>query len=118
MMNDDKTQEGRTAFGARLYEARKAKGFTQKQVETRIGIAQSTLAELEHEGKGSAYVVDLALLYEVNPVWLAKGIQQRIGTLPAPPWLIELNENEYKQTEQFAKNLIFARPQKKNPLAS
>jgi transcriptional regulator with XRE-family HTH domain len=109
MEKEEKSADGRTPFGLRLHAARKAKGFTQKYVEMHVGIAQSNLAELEREGTGSSFTVALALLYGVNPVWLALGKEPMSGGVPAPAWLQDLTDDERKQVQQFAENLIFAR---------
>jgi transcriptional regulator with XRE-family HTH domain len=114
MENHERSGGGRTPFGARLHAARKAKGFTQKHVEMHVGIAQSNLAELEKEGTGSSFTVALAMLYAVNPIWLALGKGPMTGGLPAPDWLEGLTEDETKRVQQFAENLKFSRPPEKN----
>jgi transcriptional regulator with XRE-family HTH domain len=63
----------RTAFGQRLVAARKAAKLTQVQVFERIGIPQSTLAELESTATKSGYTAQLAALYEVDAHVLATG---------------------------------------------
>lgn len=118
MKKGNDTDTGRTPFGARLLLARKAKKLTQKQVQDKIGIAQSGLAELEKEGTGSSFVVALALLYGVNPVWLALNKGPMSGGLPAPEWWLNLSEDERIQVESFANNLMFARPQKNNRIGT
>lgn len=110
-----KDDEWRSAFGARLLAARKAAGLSQKQVGDRLGITQSVISELEREGTGSSYTVGLALLYKVNPVWLAMGSGPMRGGVPAPDWLLELRDDELERVRQFAENLIFARSPKGKP---
>jgi len=105
----ENSKDGRTPFGERLLRARKKKRFTQKQVEMHVGIAQSNLAELELKGTGSSFTVALALLYGVNPVWLALGKGPMSGGLPAPEWLESLNESELQIVKQFVQELIAAR---------
>ena len=108
MDNENKGQE-RTPFGQRLLTARQRKGLTQKQVETRIGISQSNLGALELRGTGSAYTVALALLYDVNPVWLAMGIPPMTGERSAPKWLTDLTEDEMTAVEHYVEGLIAGR---------
>lgn len=62
-----------TEFGRRLRQARNAAQLTQVQLSKAAGIGQSTLAELEKSGYGSARVVDLATALNVSPQWLATG---------------------------------------------
>ncbi|MGF6604648.1 transcriptional regulator with XRE-family HTH domain [Paraburkholderia sp. GAS448] len=99
----------RSAFGMRLLAARRAADLSQKQAAARVGITQSTLAGLEKEGAGSTLSVAFALLYGVNPVWLAMGVGPVRGGLPAPDWLLELRDDERERVQQFAENLMFAR---------
>lgn len=63
----------RTDFGQRLLAARKAAKLTQLQVFERIGIPQSTLAELESTSSSSGYTAQLAALYGVDAHVLATG---------------------------------------------
>lgn len=63
-----------STFGARLHEARKNIGLSQKEVATRTGIGQSLLSELENDHyQTSGYVFQLASLYKVSARWLAEG---------------------------------------------
>lgn len=63
-----------STFGARLREARKAVGLSQKEVASRTGIGQSLLSELENDHyQTSGYVFLLAYLYKVSARWLAEG---------------------------------------------
>lgn len=62
----------RSEFGKRLFEARKLAGLTQQQAAVGI-MGQSTLAELEKQGQGSAHTAELAKRYNVSPHWLATG---------------------------------------------
>lgn len=63
----------RTGFGQRMFDSRKARKLTQKQVCARIGIGQSTLAELEREAQSSGFTAMFAKLYAVDAHWLATG---------------------------------------------
>lgn len=63
----------RTPFGERLHEARKAAGLTQEKAAEVVGISQGTLAELERSALSSKHLVPLAVLYGVDPRWLASG---------------------------------------------
>lgn len=62
-----------TEFGKRLKTARKHAKLTQVQLAKAAGIGQSTLAELEKSGFGSARVVSLAEACGVSATWLATG---------------------------------------------
>lgn len=62
-----------TDFGKRLKEARKHGGFTQVQLAKKVGISQSTVAELERSGNGSSHVAVIAAVCRVSPLWLASG---------------------------------------------
>lgn len=63
----------RSEFGQRLFEARKRAGLTQADAAKGI-MGQSTLAELEKVGQGSAHTTALAKRYGVDPDWLATGL--------------------------------------------
>lgn len=107
--------KGRTPFGERLFLARRRKGLTQRQVSDRVGISASNLAELEQSGAGSAFTVALALLYGVNPVWLALDQGPMTGGLPAPEWLEPLTLEELEMTRRFVEGLIAARQTSRRP---
>ncbi len=62
-----------TDFGKRLKTARKHAKLTQVQLAKAAGIGQSTLAELEKAGYGSARVANLAEACGVSVMWLAEG---------------------------------------------
>lgn len=59
----------------RLKQARNYAGLTQKEIESRIkGLKQSSYSELERgESKSSTKLIELATLFQVDPVWLATG---------------------------------------------
>lgn len=64
----------RTAFGQRMYLARKRAGLTQKQVADRLGeLGQSAVAGVERTAHATPRVVEYAKLYGVDPMWLARG---------------------------------------------
>lgn len=63
----------RSDYGNRLLKARKHKGLTQTQLATMAGISQSTYAELETKGQGSAHTATIARICEVDPNWLETG---------------------------------------------
>ncbi|KWF37407.1 helix-turn-helix domain-containing protein [Burkholderia pseudomultivorans] len=111
----ENSKQGRTPFGERLLRARRKRGLSQKQVEMHVGIAQSNLAELELKGTGSGFTVALALLYGVNPVWLALGKGPMTGTMPAPEWLEPLTSDELEIVRKFVDDLIAARETKADP---
>ncbi|EHP44155.1 XRE family transcriptional regulator [Cupriavidus basilensis OR16] len=106
MKKTNESNFGRTPFGQRLLQARQAKGLTQKQVEARVGITQSNLASLEREGTGSSFTVALAILYGVNPIWLALGTGPTTGAQPIPDWLARLAPNQQTSIQRFAESLL------------
>ncbi|KAA0080883.1 XRE family transcriptional regulator [Paraburkholderia sp. T12-10] len=108
-------EKGRTPFGERLFLARRRKGLTQRQVSDQVGISASNLAELEQSGAGSAFTVALALLYGVNPVWLALDQGPMTGGLPAPEWLEALTPDELEMTRRFVEGLVAARQTSRRP---
>ncbi len=63
----------RTPFGERAEAARRHAQLTQKDVSTKLGIPQSTLADIETKAEGSTYTAQLARLYNVDAYWLATG---------------------------------------------
>ena len=118
MSKSSNDREGRSPFGERLFLARRRKGLTQRQVSQQIGISASNLAELEQTGAGSAFTVALALLYGVNPVWLALDTGPMTGSLPAPEWLVALTPEELEITRRFVEGLVSARQTSRLPKAS
>lgn len=66
-------EKTRTAFGQRLWEARKAAKLSQNLVCQKIGISQGTLSELENSANSSGHIAALAALYNADPVYLATG---------------------------------------------
>lgn len=60
-------------FGKRLKEARRNAGLTQAQLAKKVGIGQSTVAELERTASGSSHVASIAAACNVSPMWLASG---------------------------------------------
>lgn len=58
----------------RLKYARKRAGLTQYEIAARVGIAQPVYNRLETgKAKKTAYIVQIAQVYGVNPYWLATG---------------------------------------------
>lgn len=62
-----------TEFGTRLREARKAAKMTQATLAKKVGIGQSTVAELEKTGNGSSHVPAIAVVLGCSALWLATG---------------------------------------------
>ena len=60
-----------TEFGMRLKEARKAAKMTQAALAKKVGIGQSTIAELEKTGNGSSHVPTMAAALNCSALWLA-----------------------------------------------
>ena len=69
-----KTEEGgRTAYGQRLFTARRNAKLSQAALAGRVGTTQSNVAELERSGQGSAYTPLFAEVCAVSALWLAEG---------------------------------------------
>lgn len=62
-----------TEFGLRLKAARKAAKMTQAELAKKVGIGQSTIAELEKTGNGSSHVPVIAAALKCSALWLATG---------------------------------------------
>lgn len=62
-----------TEFGQRLKTARKAAKMTQAELAKKVGIGQSTVAELEKTGNGSSHVPAMAAALQCSALWLATG---------------------------------------------
>lgn len=62
-----------TEFGQRLKEARKAAKMTQATLAKKVGIGQSTIAELEKTANGSSHVPAIASVLACSALWLATG---------------------------------------------
>ena len=62
-----------TEFGQRLKEARKAAKMTQATLAKKVGIGQSTVAELEKTASGSSHVPAIAAVLGCSALWLATG---------------------------------------------
>lgn len=62
-----------TEFGQRLKAARSAAKMTQKTLAAKVGIGQSTIAELEKTGNGSSHVPAIAAVLKCSALWLATG---------------------------------------------
>lgn len=80
-----------TEFGQRLKQARKAAALTQAQLAKKVGIGQSTIAELEKIGSGSSHTPAIAAILNVSALWLATGQGQMQAT--KTPQLIDLDNN-------------------------
>lgn len=80
-----------TDFGKRLKEARKHAGLTQQQLAKKVGIGQSTIAELERTGNGSSHVSTMAVTMRVSPLWLEKGVGNMLTGINKQP--IDLDNN-------------------------
>lgn len=62
-----------TEFGLRLKQARKAAKMTQASLAKKVGIGQSTIAELEKTGNGSSHAPTMAAALNCSALWLATG---------------------------------------------
>jgi transcriptional regulator with XRE-family HTH domain len=68
-----RTPRERSAFGQRMYEARRAADLTQEQAAARLGTSQSNLSDLEGGAERSGLTAQAAVLYGCDPHWLATG---------------------------------------------
>ena len=80
-----------TEFGKRLKEARKHGGFTQAQLAKKVGIGQSTIAELERIGNGSSHATAIAAVCRVSPFWLANGSGEMFAGIDKQPIAFDNN---------------------------
>jgi SOS-response transcriptional repressor LexA len=82
-------ETGRSDFGQRLWQARKHAKLTQTQLAKLANIkSQSTVAELERSGLGSAFTPALARVTGVSVDWLANGVGHMLpveNTSPISP---------------------------------
>ncbi len=69
----------RSDFGQRLHDARLIARLSQAELAKKVGMSQSSLAELETRGKGSARTPALADALGVRASWLADGTGQSHG---------------------------------------
>lgn len=63
----------KNSFAERLLKARVHAGMSQKELITKVGMAQSTYSKLEQEGHGSSYTAQIAEACGVSILWLAAG---------------------------------------------
>lgn len=75
-------QKERTAFGARLQEARTGAGLSQPQLEKLTGVGQSTIAEAEWTGDSLRKVAEVAKACGVRVEWLATGEEPKYPATP------------------------------------
>lgn len=65
---------------ARVRQARKHAGLTQRQLADLVGVRQPTLSDLERgESQSSAMLIQIAAACGVNPQWLATGLGEMRG---------------------------------------
>lgn len=83
---------GNPNIGRRLRRAREAKRLTQKEVAEKIGIHNSTLGKYELGEREPDFdtIKKLAEVYEVSPVWLLIGSEEKFSHAEARP--VELNK--------------------------
>lgn len=88
---DFMAQIERTPFGERLFKARSHAKLSQPQLSKAVGMAQSTLGELEKKGNGSQKTTQLAQACGVRPEWLASGEgPMLVNTAPLRPEVQEI----------------------------
>lgn len=80
-----------------MHASREKAGLTQKQVQSAIGIGQSTLVDVESTANASGWTPQLAALYQVDALWLATG-----GGVP-PNWA---NEQHMVAGEKAARYVV------------
>lgn len=80
-------ETARSAFGARLFAARKFRKMTQVQVAKKAGMSQPAYQEAETTGSGSTLVVQIAAALAVDAHWLATGEGAMLldGEVTSPP---------------------------------
>lgn len=81
------------SIGSRIREVRKERGWSQKQLAEKVGIAQASISGLEtSESYGTTYVARLAAALGVSPLWLetGKGPREPVAGEGAPTSLLEL----------------------------
>jgi transcriptional regulator with XRE-family HTH domain len=88
-------QRERTAFGQRLYDARKNAKLTQVKLAKAAGMSQGNLAELEWEGQGSSYTPMLAAACGVSAEWLAGATD--VSADPDWPFGSTITKAEWRQ---------------------
>lgn len=84
-----------TEFGMRLKEARKAAKMTQAALAKKVGIGQSTIAELEKTGNGSSHVPAMAAALNCSALWLATGQGQMTSEIDKNVKPVEMGVRPY-----------------------
>ena len=84
-----------TEFGMRLKEARKAAKMTQAALAKKVGIGQSTIAELEKTGNGSSHVPAMAAALNCSALWLATGQGQMTSEIDKNVKPVEMGMRPY-----------------------
>lgn len=74
----------RSDYGERLFQARRHARLTQAQLAQKAGLSQSNLAELEHQGQGSARTPQIAKATGVRVDWLADGEGEMLAEPEVP----------------------------------
>ncbi len=73
-MTQTELEQAKLAIGARLREARKAKGITQEKLAKLASTTQAVIQKIENGKAIHTRIVDrLALALQVNPAWLQWG---------------------------------------------
>lgn len=78
------TTAERTAYGERVYLARKHAKLSQPELARRVGLSQSTLSGLETKGQGSAKSSNIAEVCGVRVQWLVDGKGPMLDTSEIP----------------------------------
>jgi transcriptional regulator with XRE-family HTH domain len=90
-VSDMASKRERTLFGERLHAARTHAKLSQPQLARAVGMAQSTIGELEYIGTGSSKTAQIAQACGVNPQWLAEGVGPMFeGPSSLSPELLDL----------------------------
>jgi transcriptional regulator with XRE-family HTH domain len=80
----------RTAYGARVFQARTRAGLTQPQLAKAAGMSQGTLGELEWYAESSRFTAQIAAACAVRAEWLATGEGAMLDSMTLLPEVLEL----------------------------
>lgn len=98
----------RTPFGERLFAARTRKGMSQEDAANAVGMAQSTYAEAERTASGSTFTVQLAALFDVDPMWLAVGTGSMSGSSARQPaWpFSRMTSDDWSELDAYERAVV------------
>jgi len=109
----DETLNMKDSLGLRLKASREEAGLSQTEVAAIVGISQPSLSDLESGiTKRSKYIVELANIYGVDPVWLATGKGQQIRRDSVKGFELLNNANK-AAVENMVSHLLDAQAEKR-----